>query len=174
MNRKIIIALGAALLLALGSAFAEARPMGGGGGGGFGGGHIGGGGFGGGRIGGGNFGGFRGGNFGGRSFGGRSFRSGPSFNPGRNFGPGRNFSAGRGMRGYRNFSQRGPGNRWNGGWRHNGHHHRGRRIFIGAPYFYDYGYYDYGYSGDDCGWLYRRALNTGSAYWWRRYRDCAY
>ena len=26
------------------------------------------------------------------------------------------------------------------------------------------------YSG--CEWLRRRALNTGSSYWWRRYRNC--
>jgi hypothetical protein len=24
----------------------------------------------------------------------------------------------------------------------------------------------------DCGWLRRRALETGSRYWWRRFRDC--
>jgi hypothetical protein len=29
----------------------------------------------------------------------------------------------------------------------------------------------YGYRGD-CGWLRRRALDTGSRFWWRRYRDC--
>ena len=26
--------------------------------------------------------------------------------------------------------------------------------------------------GPRCGWLRERALNTGSRYWWRRYRDC--
>jgi len=52
------------------------------------------------------------------------------------------------------------------------HHHHHRRVFIaGVPYFYDDYYYDYGYS---CGWLHRRAIATGSAYWWRRYRDCLY
>jgi hypothetical protein len=29
----------------------------------------------------------------------------------------------------------------------------------------------YGY-GPGCGWLRRRALDTGSSYWWRRYRAC--
>jgi hypothetical protein len=29
----------------------------------------------------------------------------------------------------------------------------------------------YGYRSD-CGWLRRRALDTGSPYWWRRYRAC--
>lgn len=169
MYKKIMIATGAFLLLALGTALAEARP-GGGRGGAFGGAGFGGGG--GPRMG--------GGGFGGRSFSGPSFRGGPSFKSGRNF------SAPRGMRSYRNFSRRGPNPGWNGrkggwkqgAWKHGGrdHHHRhrrGRGIYIGAPYFYDYGYYD-GYYGDDCGWLYRRALTTGSPYWWSRYRDCAY
>ncbi len=35
-----------------------------------------------------------------------------------------------------------------------------------------YGYSDYGYSDGECAWLYRRAVRTGSGYWWRRYRDC--
>lgn len=59
-----------------------------------------------------------------------------------------------------------------GGWR-GGRHWRGGRwgglgwwgptIGIGL---YD-GYY---YSG--CRWLYRKAVRTGSPYWWRRYRHC--
>lgn len=61
-----------------------------------------------------------------------------------------------------------------GGARMGGHHHhhggfrRGGGIYFGGPFFYDS--YSYGYS--DCGWLRRRALDTGSRYWWRRYRDC--
>jgi hypothetical protein len=45
------------------------------------------------------------------------------------------------------------------------HHHRfhRRRFFVGD--------YAYGY-GDDCYWLRRRALYTGSPYWWRRYYAC--
>jgi hypothetical protein len=59
--------------------------------------------------------------------------------------------------------------------RHGGRHSRdyvrrhGRRYGWGPGvgfYFYD-GYY-YG----DCDWLYRRALVTGSGYWWYRYRRC--
>ena len=48
--------------------------------------------------------------------------------------------------------------------RHHRFHHRSF-IFVG-----DYGY---GY-GDDCYWLRRRALYTGSPYWWRRYYACRY
>ena len=51
--------------------------------------------------------------------------------------------------------------------RHHGHH-RHFRGFVGYPY---YGYSDYGYS-DGCYWLRRRALATGSSYWWNRYNDC--
>jgi hypothetical protein len=36
----------------------------------------------------------------------------------------------------------------------------------------DFGYYGYGYVSSECDWLYRRAVNSGSAYWWRRYRAC--
>jgi hypothetical protein len=91
----------------------------------------------------------------------RAFRGGSS-----------NFNAGRMARGDRGFSRRGRGgpvvgsNNWN---RHDGrHHHRRNRIIIGAPYFYD----DYAYGYGDCGWLYSRAVQTGSAYWWRRYEVC--
>jgi hypothetical protein len=45
-----------------------------------------------------------------------------------------------------------------------------------------YGYYGvyprlryyggYGYYGGGCGWLYRNAVATGSAYWWNRYYAC--
>lgn len=63
---------------------------------------------------------------------------------------------------------------WNkGDGRHHGHgrrHHRGR-YFAAAPYFYGYDY-GYGYYGGGCGWLYRRAIETGSPYWWRRYEEC--
>ena len=49
-----------------------------------------------------------------------------------------------------------------------GHHsHHGRRgsdfgIYVGPSY---------GYSSN-CAWLRRRAVATGSSYWWRRYRAC--
>ena len=48
------------------------------------------------------------------------------------------------------------------------HHHRHARVFAFAPYYYDYGY-SY---GDGCYWLKRRALYTGSRYWWNRYYSC--
>lgn len=42
---------------------------------------------------------------------------------------------------------------------------RGYAIY-GVPYVYGYG----GYGG--CEWLYRRAIATGSPYWWDRYYAC--
>lgn len=47
-------------------------------------------------------------------------------------------------------------------------HHFGVVLNFGAP---DYAYYDAGYS---CWWLKKKAINTGSRYWWRRYHDCVY
>jgi hypothetical protein len=47
-------------------------------------------------------------------------------------------------------------------------HHRGIRYSWGGPVFY---FYD-GYYHGDCGWLRRRAIATGSRYWWQRYRLC--
>lgn len=54
---------------------------------------------------------------------------------------------------------------------HHHHHHRHfrRGVVIGLPF---YGYYYDNYYYDDCGWLYRRAIRTGSPYWWRRYEEC--
>ena len=51
-----------------------------------------------------------------------------------------------------------------------GHHHHGhhRRGFAFVPY----GYSDYGYYDGTCAYEYRRAVATGSAYWWNRYQDC--
>jgi hypothetical protein len=78
-----------------------------------------------------------------------------------------------------NFSRRSfSGNRFIGsnhiGRRHIGINHIGRhrfhrrhhRFFIG-PYFYN-SYNDYG----GCYWLKRKALYTGSRYWWNRYWEC--
>ena len=50
-----------------------------------------------------------------------------------------------------------------------GHHHHGHgvRILIGG----DPGFYGY---GGGCHWLKVRALETGSRYWWKRYRLCVY
>jgi hypothetical protein len=50
---------------------------------------------------------------------------------------------------------------------HHSRHHR--RIFIGVPYGYSDDYY---YNGAGCYWLRRRALATGSHYWWNRYEAC--
>ena len=58
-----------------------------------------------------------------------------------------------------NFARRGDGG---GGF-------RGTRYLWGpgvAFYYYD------GYYHGDCGWLRRKARETGSAYWYRRYRQC--
>jgi hypothetical protein len=55
---------------------------------------------------------------------------------------------------------------------HHHHHHHHGVFFVDAPlyaYGYGYDYYDYGY---DCRSLRWRAVETGSAYWWHRYRDC--
>jgi hypothetical protein len=41
---------------------------------------------------------------------------------------------------------------------------------VGVPIIYGGYYYYYG----DCGWLRRRALATGSLYWWDRYYACVY
>jgi hypothetical protein len=51
--------------------------------------------------------------------------------------------------------------------RHHGRFHR--RVFIGVPFAYGaYSYYD----GGGCYWLRRRAVATGSPYWWSRYDAC--
>ena len=62
--------------------------------------------------------------------------------------------------------------------RHVIHRHR-PFFFVGTPlYGYGYGYRyaypaygSYSYSGG-CGWLYWKARETGSGYWWQRYRLC--
>ncbi len=165
----------------------------GGGGGGFHGGGGGGGGFRGGGGGShGSGGSFRGG--GGaspRSFGGgapRSFMRGQSSGGSQRFFRGR--SGGESSRIYssrRNWDggRRGARSVWRGGdhdlrrgsiarrghWNRRRIHRYGHRYYWGPGlefWFYD-GYY-YG----DCSWLRRRAVVTGSRYWWRRYRLCRY
>ncbi|AGK56912.1 hypothetical protein HYPDE_26148 [Hyphomicrobium denitrificans 1NES1] len=58
---------------------------------------------------------------------------------------------------------------------------RGRQVFRGRNFRrhgrwnrrYYYGWYGYPYYyGNNCAWIYQRALVTGSAYWWNRYYDC--
>lgn len=82
-----------------------------------------------------------------------------------------------------------PGGNWNngggysgGGIKHGGggkHHygnHRPRRFYsYGVPaYYYDDSYSSYAYSAsdDECGYLWRRYLNTGNPKWKRRYYNC--
>lgn len=120
--------------------------------------------------GGGSFRGFSGGSF--RGFQGGSFRG---FR-GNNFG---GFRGGI-SRGWNGGISRGwnGGNRWvNRGWngnRHSGHRHRGwRHRHYGYRRWYGPGIY-VGTYGSSCGWLYRRAVRTGSPYWWRRYEECRY
>ena len=55
-----------------------------------------------------------------------------------------------------------------GGDRDNGHH-RGTRYAWGDGYVF--WFYD-GYYHGDCAWLRRKAAETGSSYWLRRYRQC--
>jgi hypothetical protein len=74
----------------------------------------------------------------------------------------------------RQFSRtyRSPSVRSSGVYAYRGHSRRHARHFrrgviVGAPLAY--GYYAY---SDSCYWLRRRALETGSSYWWNRYYDC--
>ncbi len=58
---------------------------------------------------------------------------------------------------------------------HGGRHGHGGRHFRGYGFYGGPAYGYYGYSDDDdCYWLRRRALDTGSRYWWRRYNECRY
>ena len=43
--------------------------------------------------------------------------------------------------------------------------HFGTRFYVAPVYAYRYHH-------DDCYWLRRKALNTGSRYWWHRYNEC--
>jgi hypothetical protein len=89
-------------------------------------------------------------------------------------GGGKKFYGGVGPGGYGggNGPKSWPGKKFSGDYKdygkHRGNHHRKFRgyAFYGYPYFYGYS----GYSS--CDWLYRRAINTGSPYWWNRYYAC--
>ena len=48
--------------------------------------------------------------------------------------------------------------------------HRRHRVFVNGVWVWDW-WPDY-YTSNDCWWLRRQALITGSPYWWRRYNDC--
>jgi hypothetical protein len=120
----------------------------------------------------------RGGGGGMRGDGGSQFRSGerggggPQFRSERGDG-GMRFRAERGARGdrgvefgYRERGMRGDRER-SGVYIDRDRRRHGRRgggIYFGPSY---------GYGPVSCGWLRRRALDTGSPYWWRRYRACA-
>lgn len=137
------------------------------------------GGFGGGGF---NRGGGGGGSFSRSGGGGRSFSRGGggfsgdnrSFNRGSVGGSPRSFSRNRQAFSGGNLRR---GNNWNGGKNWGGRGHRHHRRFYGGGFGYYpyygasyYDGYDSGYS--DCGWLLRRAENTGSSYWYRRYEEC--
>ncbi len=84
-------------------------------------------------------------------------------------GGGRRFAFGGGGS-YKGWS----GRKFSGHFKHHRFAHRHRKFrkfhgfaFYGVPYLYGYRGHGYG-----CGWLYRRAIVTGSPYWWRRYYWC--
>jgi hypothetical protein len=126
----------------------------------------------------------RGGGNGQRSFQGGGRRGGDS---GRAFRQGGNRDGGRAFRGNRGGGDIDRGSRragskfrnsdgprkygYRGGKKHNHSHIRrhGHRYLWGPGLAY--WYYD-GYYYGDCDWLERRALATGSAYWWNRYERC--
>lgn len=76
----------------------------------------------------------------------------------------------------------GGGRIFGGGGFRGGHrgYYRGGGLYFAAPFAYTSPYYyddaddyDYGYSyGRGCARLHQKALDTGSRYWWRRYRAC--
>jgi len=51
--------------------------------------------------------------------------------------------------------------------------HFGIVVDLGSPYYGAYSNYGYGYDSP-CRWLKRRAIHTGSPYWWKRYQHCIY
>jgi hypothetical protein len=148
-------------------------PGGGGGGGSGGGGNSGGGGGGGsaassGGGGGGSSGGdggSRGG--GGREGGGSSGASSGDAGVGASSGRGSSFDGGRrGGDGPSARGDRGPRGTYSGrGDRRADRRHRHRGGSVGV-------YIGDGYGYSDCGWLRRKAIRTGSSYWWNRYEDC--
>lgn len=97
-------------------------------------------------------GGFRGG-------GGRGFRGGGGGFRGFRGGGVRAFRGGRGG-GYRAFR--------GGGYRGRRRRRAYRGFYYGAPYYYA----PYYYYGGGCSSLYRKAVRTGSAYWWNLYYQC--
>jgi hypothetical protein len=116
----------------------------------------------------------RGGMSGGKAFGGGSGFKGHGMR-GRSFS-----SGGRRFSGGSVYRRGGVSRRQYGGfvgkpgYRPRAHHHRSKR-HRGSRRYYGGSYYYYGslpYYGDECAWLYRNAVRTGSPYWWARYYDC--
>ena len=62
---------------------------------------------------------------------------------------------------------------YSGNWPGNDNgHHRGKHNYYRHYGLYPwYGLYSYSYGGG-CSWLYRKAVATGSDYWWNRYYQC--
>jgi uncharacterized membrane protein YfcA len=48
------------------------------------------------------------------------------------------------------------------------HIHLGIPLGVGGYYGYGYGY------GPSCYWLKKKAIYTGSPYWWKKYKQCKY
>jgi len=106
---------------------------------------------------------------------------------GRGGGGGRGHDGNGGGRHYdgggRHYGGGGGGRHYDGGGRHYGgngggrHYDGGGRHYGGGKHYgygYGYGWYGlpYGYYGGGCGGLYRKAIATGSPYWWNRYYQC--
>jgi hypothetical protein len=99
-----------------------------------------------------------GGKFAGRVNGGAKFYGGPKIYAGPKFYGGNKFYGGPKI--YGGKIHHGPRyGRFN------------RYRFVGVPLAY-YGYSNYAYSDNSCYWLRRRALDSGSGYWWNRYYAC--
>ena len=48
-------------------------------------------------------------------------------------------------------------------------------IYLGIPRWRRLGVVGYGYGyGPSCHWLKKKAIDTGSAYWWKKYKQCKY
>ena len=90
-------------------------------------------------------------------------RGGWSGGGGRGLAVGRSFGGARfyGGGSYRAYSFAGPRI-------HHHHRHFRRGLVVGVP-LAAYGAY---YYGSGCEWLRRRAIYTGSGYWWNRYYAC--
>jgi hypothetical protein len=98
------------------------------------------------------------------NFSGGQWRPKPNFSGGQ-WKPKPNFSGGQ-WKPKPNFYSGG----WKPGYKHKyGRYHKYR--YVGIPLAY-YGYSNYDYYDNSCYWLRRRALDSGSSYWWNRYYAC--